>query len=401
VVGLNDSLLASEEKEMLLTISLKEGTVLPTSNVSISNIGYTITYVQKTSGGGTSDDLVVQNPTTIGCTLEDVQYGVTRTEQNTLCWDGDYEKYPYILKGEQSIDLNDGTSVNARIVWVKISNKVIDPETYDGSNYLMHFNNPGNVGLDEDIVASNNFAGLNTLKTQSADIEDGLIMWGFEVMSKSENSTSFSELTPGIWVFCYIDIETGELLIYVDALTIPGEDFTGTSTRIEDPNNVVEITSSSLLVKYDGNSSGKEMIRFMDMAEDGVTFGNSYLVKVSELSETQKTNFEEFLQKTENAQDTDTVYTLMKMTYDSTTTNTIVDQTQTIGELTEYDEFPMKLTEKIFAFEGAFVSFGDTYNDVEVPEGVYAMYATVFDEYVSAIGCSEVYGSETYIKLNF
>jgi len=54
-VGLNDSLLASEEKEMLLTISLKAGTTLPSSNVSISNIGYTITYVQKTSGGGSSD----------------------------------------------------------------------------------------------------------------------------------------------------------------------------------------------------------------------------------------------------------------------------------------------------------------------------------------------------------
>jgi len=266
-VGYGDTLLADETKEMAVTIYLKQGITLPETDVTISNIGCTITYKQK-SGSSGSDDSIVQNPTNIGCNIGETVYGVTKTIENTLCWDGDITKYPTFQNEGGNATVN-GEEVAVDLIYVKVSSKVITSANYDGSEYLLQFLNPGNTSDFDTLLTSDGYTGTGTGKDIGLELTEESAIWGLNVISTTGTLTdSFGNvedyfLSAGTWFLCIVREDNGEIIFYPKSLTIPGMDFTGTSTRYEEMNEGAEFTSSTLKTAYFYNCKNLSSFSFI------------------------------------------------------------------------------------------------------------------------------------------
>ena len=111
-VKLNDTLKAKEERGMQLTLALKDNTELPSSDITISNLGYTLTYVEAetttdeegnttivSKGYYANGDIVYYNPNTgANCSAEEA-VSTTGTNSGCMKW--------YVFN-----DSNNATSVN-------------------------------------------------------------------------------------------------------------------------------------------------------------------------------------------------------------------------------------------------------------------------------------------------
>ena len=238
------------------------------------------------------------SPTTKGCQFGPTEFGVSMTEQNTICWDRDISKYPRAAWETHGTyeDPDTGIEYETNFYYVKVSNKYISGlelvsgtvllkgETFengrDGSNQLIKVTKmyEGDQLIDD----QNNF-DISTLQGNETFFIESSFVPPVLIMHEDNLVNDFS--SAGIYFRVLENAETGEIILATDSLTVEGVDFTGTSTRypdIPDGSGMV-ISNNELAVYYDGSFDEEDMILWSPIDGDEENLGGLYLAKASDM----------------------------------------------------------------------------------------------------------------------